>query len=1149
MAKKFLVEKKHRNSYTDDGANVTGWSKNLNNGKVKSKYKIVEPDGDKTVIKQTQTPDAIKKKGIKTDTSELAKPSAIEPTKTLQGQDANHNVGGGGYDADKPVDVATNTPPKNVADASLNVTDDASLNVTDDVPSTEVSDPDTPGPGLQWFMNNWKSVAIVGAGLVALAAIVKALNKTIKVRYNKVVKSLQRAQKDFTTSPNGLDMKAVMPGVGSGIFDKIANLVTLNLSNWGISKSASTNNNIGIVPFCTKYKSEINDDFRVAQEAFSKIKLAADEIEQGIDKEKPENSSVNTKSYNSFYEALNSDVINESEKLDEIGAMAAVSAAISLGTLAVRAGSFVINKMKNGKPDDEGKVVQVTKQSTREICMAIINNYANKYINMQTVFSELGITTQSLADIDMSSCDKLAMILKKYQKPENNKITTKQYSRLQKAYENMLKHYYNIGDGIIKNFAKYTNADNEKDDNLLVSGKEKLQSMWDSQKDFYDNNFSKIVLEIISSYSAIAYNNFIVEKVIPVFKSGLAGDADYVLDAMPKKGEYYVLRQTQGQPWLENGEKEAGNTAIAEIVDYNKDTKDITFKLIARMENDGNITVDDKGIATVEGDVNYDFYTDGDGKENEHKLGYGKWLALDPAITEWRPVADRTKVYTYTTEQGVTYIVYATKDIRSKEDGYDTIYIGVLNKGMVAVSKVIKISLKVNITKQGFISIFEKLDVKFEDNGNNKNTRRLVDGIEKFKGEISVFEAQDVDAIVKIIAEIVAGTTSENSVENYLEYIKEHSEEFAQKIINETKKLEGKMDKHGMVQYKNTNVQITKDPVAINLGIKTKNGDAVIVYFSVGYDKSINNKVRYFIGFKHEYDAYAGYFPVADLKQVEVALIKICDAGINNNPLNDVDDFAGNTMSGEISLDKFFKVFSSLLTITNDNGNNILVVNTDPNGTVDVKKDDQNYYYVTSKTLQVVKDNQTQPVFIKVSPLNQDGSFNISSQIGKEVLLSAPIPLNNKGVLNTELKKYADTLKSKGYGILQKESVDVSYSHKIVNESVATNTVITRTFKNFPSKSYVLSESYFDLGNDTSKLSNSSFVKKFKTRANVYEYVKNNLDAKIFQLTESQTYKISSYTGCKPSLMTPLYENVYVVRFNSDDTVSSINYLGKFKIQ
>ena len=39
---------------------------------------------------------------------------------------------------------------------------------------------------------------------------------------------------------------------------------------------------------------------------------------------------------------------------------------------------------------------------------------------------------------------------------------TKQYARLKTAYDNMLKHYYAIGDGIIKNFEKYTEAKDEK---------------------------------------------------------------------------------------------------------------------------------------------------------------------------------------------------------------------------------------------------------------------------------------------------------------------------------------------------------------------------------------------------------------------------------------------------------------------------------------------------------------------------------------------------------------------------------------------------------------------------------------------------------------------------------------------------------------
>ena len=1186
MAKKFLVEGKKsvKIEKIDNTFKKTAEYKR-NNGDIVTTVRQKGPDGDTFRSRKVDKNPKDSSVNVAPDSSVNVVPdssvnvapdssilnSATRIDSSITGpSDAQHNLSNDGYNnrannPDNPLKVGPQNSTSNNNIENREQTGPTKPTNKTNVENTEVDDSgvndvtnqdDTvPGGAFEWFANNWKTVAIVAGAAAIIAgivALVKGMNKTIKVRYNKVVRTLQRAQKDFTLEDRGLDMRAVMPGIGSKIFDKIA-----GWWNKGAKKS-SANGNIGIHPFCNQYKEEIGSDLRQAQEAFSKIKLAADEMEQGLDAEQnanqSQNSSVETKVYDSFQEALNSDVLNESEQLNEIGAMAAISMAMSLGGLAVRAGKFVISKFKNGKPDGEGKVVQVTKQSTREICMAIINNYGNKYINMQAVYEQLGINTQSLADIDKSSCDKLGQIIKKYQKPEANKITTKQYSRIQKAYENMLKHYYNIGDGIIKNFAKYTNADNEKDENLLVSAKEKLQNMWDSQKDFYDNNFSRIVVEIVGSYSAIAYNDFIVEKVIPVFKSGIAGDADYILDAVPKKGEYYILRQTEGQPWMENGEVEKGNTAIAEITGYDKDKKEISFKLIARMENDGNINIDDRGIASVEGDVNYDFYTDGDGNVEEQKLAYGKWLALDPALTEWRPVADRTKVYTYTTEQGYTYVVYATKDIRSKEEGYDTVYVGLLSKGMVSISKLVKISLKVNITKQGFASIFEKLDVKFEGNSNNKGIKKIVTGIESFRGEITTVEAESVEGIVEVIVEIVNGESSEGSVENYLEYIKENSKEFAQKIIDETAKLEGKMTQYGEIQYKKTSVLITKKPVPINLGIKTKNGEKVIVYFSIAYDKNKNgnDSHRYFIGFKEEYDAYAGYFPMGDLKQVEIALIKICDAGMNNNPLSDVDEFAGNTMSGEVELTNFFNLFKSLLSLNNENGNNVLVVKEDQSGKVDVTKRNDNYYVVTSKTLKIAKDNQTQQLFIYVSPLNQDGTFNISTQIGNTKEMSAPIKPNDNNLLNNELNKFVKTIKDNGYGVLpveQNSSIEVSYSHKVVNESITTNTLVTRTFKNFPRKSYVLSESYFDLGRDTSRLSNPVVAKRFKTKANVYEYVKNNLDAKIYQLTESQTYTICSYTHNKPSLMTPLYENVYVVRFDNDDNVSSIKYLGKFKIQ
>lgn len=504
--------------------------------------------------------------------------------------------------------------------------------------------------GLAWFGAHWKEAAIVAGAaaiIVAIAKLVKAMNKSLKVRYNKVVKTLQRAQKDFTLKPDGLNMKSVLPGVGSGIFDWVSRMWT---ANWKSKKNIR--GNIGLHPFCAQYVAEIADDYRTATDAFSKIKLGSEGSE--VDSERNTDTTVDQetnkavdnistsaysgKVYNSFYEAYREDFLNEGVAEDKVNesVLAMISGGIALASLAARAGSFIYQRFKNGKPEGDPKKIQVTKESTREICYAIINNYADKYINMQQVWKELGISTESLADVSTSDCDKLQTILKKYSKPEKNAYT-KQYERIHKAYTTMLRHYYAIGDGIISNFVKYTEAKDEKHANLVVASKEKLQNMWDSQKDFYDNNFSHVIIEITSSEPYIKYLDFIIEKVIPVFKSGLASDADYVLDIVPKKGEYYLLRQTgNGQANVADQENVLGNVAIAEVISFDRESKDITFKLIGKLKDERSYEIDQDGTAYVsKNDIDYEAYKD----QKDNTLNYGKWMSLDPTPmnSTWTP--------------------------------------------------------------------------------------------------------------------------------------------------------------------------------------------------------------------------------------------------------------------------------------------------------------------------------------------------------------------------------------------------------------------------------------------------------------------------------------------------------------------------------
>ena len=558
-------------------------------------------------------------------------------------------------------------------DHSIINIDDHSVHIDNSVHHSSVGD------GLAWFGAHWKEAAIVAGAaalILAISKLIKGLNKSIKIRYNRVVKTLQRAQKDFTLKEDGLNMKSVMPGVGSGIYDWIARMWT---GNWKAKRHK--NGNIGLHPFCQQYIDEIAMDFRTAQDAFSKIKLGADE--SSVDNDRNTDSSVggsqhnvstsaySGKIYGSFHEAYEEDFLNEGvspDKVDE-SVLAMISAGVALTSLAVRAGQFLYQRYKDGKPVGEPKQIQVTKESTREICYAIINNYADKYVNMQAVFREIGISSKSLADLDTSACDKLQEILKKYQKPEKNSYT-KQYERIEKAYRKMLNHYYAIGNGIISNFVKYSEAKDEKHSNLIVASKEKLENMWDSQKDFYDNNFSHVLIEIVSSEPYIAYLNFIIDRVIHVFKSGLASDADYVLDVLPRKGEYYLLRQTgNGQALLGDGEVEQGNVAIAEVLGCDPKTKNMKFKLVGLVKGQPGDSweIGNDGVATLStDDIDYDVYKE----KGEFDEAYGKWLSLDPVLLDWTPEL-YTTMYARRFDNGKEktdqYIyAYATRDEHDK---------------------------------------------------------------------------------------------------------------------------------------------------------------------------------------------------------------------------------------------------------------------------------------------------------------------------------------------------------------------------------------------------------------------------------------------------------------------------------------------------
>ena len=472
----------------------------------------------------------------------------------------------------------------------------------------------------------WKQIAIVAgaAGLLAaLIALLRKCTKSIKLRFNKSVRTLARMQKDFTMEKKGLDMRAVLPGVGSRLNDFLTRAFSgsafMNNGKTGVMDNTKSGRKfkdgvIGLYPFCDIYKEELRNDLTMAQTTFNKIKIAADTAGKDATTE-----SYNGKVYQSFAEAFASDRLNESDSQGQVNESIMTLAA--LAPMVIRGGAFIVNKIKNGKADPkEAKTVQVTKQSTREICYAILNNFFEKYISFEDVSKKMGVDIKGLSDVDESSIDKLGKVIKTYSNPDGGSVV-KQYSRVKTAYDKMLGHYLNIGNGIIKNFEKYTKADDEKHENLLVASKEKLSAMWEQQKDQYEHLFPYVMMEIVNDGAYAAYIDFITESVLPVFKTGIAGDADYVLDVMPKKGDYFLLSQT-----AQNGN--IGNKAVCKITkEYDKATKTIEIKILALYK--GNFTITPEG--------NYEIETDSDkfdrkayGAVPPRELEYNKFMALDP---------------------------------------------------------------------------------------------------------------------------------------------------------------------------------------------------------------------------------------------------------------------------------------------------------------------------------------------------------------------------------------------------------------------------------------------------------------------------------------------------------------------------------------
>ena len=130
------------------------------------------------------------------------------------------------------------------------------------------------------------------------------------------------------------------------------------------------------------------------------------------------------------------------------------------------------------------------------------------------------------------------------------------------------------------------------------------------------------------------------------------------------------------------------------------------------------------------------------------------------------------------------------------------------------------------------------------------------------------------------------------------------------------------------------------------------------------------------------------------------------------------------------------------------------------------------------------------------------------------------------------------------------ESVNVTYNHSSeVSESYTTNVNITRKFDKRMRNWFVLSEAIYDDGsNKVSKLDNPRFRKALLERSDCAGFAKTSKLAKFMPYDMKQNYTLVSEHNYKPSIATPLYESVMLVKFDKMDRVIEKNYLGKHKI-
>jgi hypothetical protein len=269
------------------------------------------------------------------------------------------------------------------------------------------------------------------------------------------------------------------------------------------------------------------------------------------------------------------------------------------------------------------------------------------------------------------------------------------------------------------------------------------------------------------------------------------------------------------------------------------------------------------------------------------------------------------------------------------------------------------------------------------------------------------------------------------------------------------------------------------------------------------------------------------------------------------------DELIKSVNTDKLTLEKIKERINELLNSVSLNGAKFKITNPQANNvTIEDLKHDQ-----SNETTQLrVTFNDPNVVFDIVSNGSNQIKFKLNNGKTNEIILTKEwLPdiiisrlsnhfVNSQQNSSQEVNGGNDV--SEETTQTDNNSVNVTYDHNSeVSESYTTNVNITRKFDRRMRNWFVLSEAIYDDGsNKVSKLDNPKFVNKLLERSDCAGFAKTSKLAKFMKYDTVQKYTLVSEHNYTPSVATPLYESVLLVKLDKMDRIVEKNYLGKHKI-